>query len=296
MFTLRRRIDPSDAHSWRRPSRVPKACCKTCRRDWVPICSEMIRVRPATKSRRVSRLTSCETRKPKFMTIHLSSLDEEQHLHGPFSRRPIADRSHRRSARAAVRRFPGQRSQGHCLVVSDHGFVQITHRVNLMQPFLRAELSQSGGSWKAQPWSGGGMAAVMLNAPADSRTQVSGARIAASPEGRSPQRHRRDARAGCDRAARRISRRSLSHGHGTRLLPLADATSPLVSEVQGTPGSHGFSPEYPGDARVVFHRGPGIARGRDSAIDRHAANRTHRCAAARRALEVGGAPPLPVRQ
>jgi predicted AlkP superfamily pyrophosphatase or phosphodiesterase len=44
---------------------------------------------------------------------------------------------------------------------------------------------------------------------------------------------------------------------------LADATSPLVSEVQGTPGSHGFSPEYPEMRAAFFIAGPGVAHGRD---------------------------------
>ena len=125
------------------------------------------------KSKPVLRWTSCKTHKPKFMTIHLSSLDEEQHLHGPFSPEANADLE---VIDGQLRRlFAASRAndpKAIALVVSDHGFVQITHKVNLMQPFLRAGLVQSGGSWKAQPWSGAGMAAVMLHDPADSRTQA----------------------------------------------------------------------------------------------------------------------------
>jgi predicted AlkP superfamily pyrophosphatase or phosphodiesterase len=44
---------------------------------------------------------------------------------------------------------------------------------------------------------------------------------------------------------------------------LADATSPLLSEVQGTLGSHGFSPDYPEMRAAFFIAGQGIARGRD---------------------------------
>src|SRR6202044_3762154 len=44
---------------------------------------------------------------------------------------------------------------------------------------------------------------------------------------------------------------------------LADATSPLVSDVPGTAGSHGFSPEYPEMRAAFFVAGSGIARGRD---------------------------------
>jgi predicted AlkP superfamily pyrophosphatase or phosphodiesterase len=44
---------------------------------------------------------------------------------------------------------------------------------------------------------------------------------------------------------------------------LADATSPQSSDVQGTQGSHGFSPEYPEMRAAFFIAGPGIAHGRD---------------------------------
>jgi predicted AlkP superfamily pyrophosphatase or phosphodiesterase len=44
---------------------------------------------------------------------------------------------------------------------------------------------------------------------------------------------------------------------------LADATSPLVSDIQGTLGSHGFSPEFPEMRAAFFIEGSGIARGRD---------------------------------
>ena len=113
------------------------------------------------------------------------------------------------------------------LVVSDHGFVQITHKVNLMQPFLRAGLLQSGGSWKAQPWSGSGMAAVMLHDPSRLANGSSGARFAAGHEGGSQQRHRRGAGARRHQAARRISRRIVSDRHETRLLRAGGRNQPF---------------------------------------------------------------------
>jgi predicted AlkP superfamily pyrophosphatase or phosphodiesterase len=44
---------------------------------------------------------------------------------------------------------------------------------------------------------------------------------------------------------------------------LADATSPLASEIPGTLGSHGFSPDYPEMRAAFFIAGPGIAHHRD---------------------------------
>jgi predicted AlkP superfamily pyrophosphatase or phosphodiesterase len=204
------------------------------------------------------------TRKPKFMTIHLSSLDEEQHLHGPFSPEVNADLEVLDGQLAQL--FGASRAndpKAVALVVSDHGFVRITHKVNLMQPFLRAGLLQSGGSWKAQPWSGSGMAAVMLHDPADSQTEAQVRdllqALKADPNNGIAEVLERDA----------IKQRGAFPGASFLIVmqlgfyALADATSPMVSDVPGTAGSHGFSPEYPEMRAAFFIEGPGIARGRD---------------------------------
>ena len=76
--------------------------------------------------------------RPGFMTVHLSSLDEEEHLHGPFSPEANADLEQldglvaqliaaARVANPAVTVF----------VVSDHGFAAIHDAVNLYIPFCR---------------------------------------------------------------------------------------------------------------------------------------------------------------
>jgi predicted AlkP superfamily pyrophosphatase or phosphodiesterase len=204
------------------------------------------------------------TQKPKFMTIHLSSLDEEQHRSGPFS--PEADQDLEAIDGQLARLFAASRAndpKAIAVVVSDHGFVHITHKVNLMQPFLRAGLLKSGGAWKAQPWSGSGMAAVMLHDPADSQTEGQvrdllralqadpNNGIAAVLEGDAIKRH------GAFPDATFLIIMKLGY------YALADATSPLLSDVQGTAGSHGFSPEYPEMRAAFFVAGPGIARGRD---------------------------------
>jgi len=204
------------------------------------------------------------TRKPKFMTIHLSSLDEQQHRSGPFSPEANADLEVLDGQLAQL--FAASRAndpKAVALVVSDHGFARITHKVNLMQPFLQAGLLQSGGSWKAQPWSGSGMAAVMLHDPGDSQTegQVRDLlqTLKADPDNGIAEVLERDA----------IKQRGAFPGASFLIImklgyyALADATSPLVSDVPGTAGSHGFSPEYPEMRAAFFIEGPGIARGRD---------------------------------
>jgi predicted AlkP superfamily pyrophosphatase or phosphodiesterase len=62
-------------------------------------------------------------------------------------------------------------------VVSDHGFIPVDHRVNLMLPFLKegfAKLKPAAGveaprlaSWDAAFWPAGGSAAVVLHNPGD---------------------------------------------------------------------------------------------------------------------------------
>jgi predicted AlkP superfamily pyrophosphatase or phosphodiesterase len=205
-----------------------------------------------------------KTRKPKFMTIHLSSLDEQQHGHGPFS--PEADADLELIDDQLAQLFAASRAndpKAIALVVSDHGFVQITHKVNLMQPFLRAGLLQSGGSWKAQPWSGAGMAAVMLRDPADSQTESQVRELLrtmkADPNNGIAEVLERDAikQRGAFPDASFLIVMKLGY------YALSDATSPPASDVQGTVGSHGFSPEYPEMRAAFFIAGPGIARGRD---------------------------------
>ena len=202
--------------------------------------------------------------KPKFMTIHLSSLDEQQHWHGPFSPEANADLEVLDGQLAQL--FAASRAndpKAIALVVSDHGFAHITHKVNLMLPFLRAGLVQSDGSWKAQPWSGSGMAAVMLHDPADAQTQSQVRELLqtlkADPGNGIAEVLERDAikQHGAFPDASFLVVMKLGY------YALADATSPLVSELKGSPASHGFSPDYPEMRAAFFIAGDGIARGRD---------------------------------
>ena len=118
--------------------------------------------------------------RPGFITLHLSSLDEAEHETGPFSAEADGDLEAidgmlSRIAAAAHEVNPATV----IVVVSDHGFVKLTHRVNLTIPFLKAGLIQVSGDasaedlsvtgWKAQLWTSGGMAAVMLHDPHDAQ-------------------------------------------------------------------------------------------------------------------------------
>src|ERR1700733_6327777 len=81
--------------------------------------------------------------KPAFMTLHLSSLDESQHEHGPFSPEACADLE---ALDGMVARLAQQvlasNPSAVLVIVSDHGFMNISHAVNLFIPFLQAGLIQ----------------------------------------------------------------------------------------------------------------------------------------------------------
>ncbi|MGO9325809.1 MAG: alkaline phosphatase family protein [Terracidiphilus sp.] len=212
--------------------------------------------------------------KPAFMTLHLSSLDETQHAHGPFSPEACADLEALDGmvARLAHQLFANN-PNAVLVVVSDHGFMDISHYVNLAIPFIQAGLIQGSvnpatkspviTSWKAEPWMAGGMAAIMLHDPNDSateqqvKTMLDG--IAADPANGIAEILGRDAikmRGGFPDAAFLVV---LKPGYYT-----ANAlTGSLVTPIPGHRGSHGFSPEDPEMRSSFFAVGSGIARHRD---------------------------------
>ncbi|MEO7208376.1 MAG: ectonucleotide pyrophosphatase/phosphodiesterase [Steroidobacteraceae bacterium] len=256
-------VDPSDALLMAAISR-PEGLLQTMQARLGPYMRGNDPSPPGDEIKTRFALDILKSQKPKFMTIHLSSLDEEQHGHGPFSKEANADLEVIDGQLARL--FAASRANypaAIALVVSDHGFVQITHKVNLMQPFLRAGLLQSGGAWKAQPWSGAGMAAVMLHDPADMQTQAQVRDLL--------QAMKADPNNGIAEVLERDAIRQRGAFPDASFLvvmklgyyALSDATSPLVSDLQDTLGSHGFSPEYSEMRAAFFIEGPGIARGRD---------------------------------
>jgi predicted AlkP superfamily pyrophosphatase or phosphodiesterase len=215
--------------------------------------------------------------KPGFMTLHLSSLDDTQHAHGPFSAEADADLEAldgmmARLTKAAVAADPSTV----VVLVSDHGFMNITHYVNLFIPILQAGLVQGTvepgakvpviSSWKAEPWLAGGMAAIMLHDPNDHETeqQVKAMldKLAADPENGIAQILDRDAmkqRGTFPDAAFLVV---LKPGYYTGQA----ISGSLVTLIPGNRGSHGFSPEYPEMRASFFAVGAGIAHHRDLGV------------------------------
>jgi predicted AlkP superfamily pyrophosphatase or phosphodiesterase len=215
--------------------------------------------------------------KPAFMTIHLSSLDESEHEHAPFSAEANQDLEAidgmvARLAKAALASDPSTV----IVIVSDHGFVTVTHTVNLFIPFLQAGLIQATvnpetkaptvTSWKAEPWLAGGMAAILLHDPSDHQTEQQVRELLhqlAADENNGIaavlERNAIKKTGGFPDAAFLVV---LKSGYLTG----AANSGSLVVPITGNRGSHGFSPEYPEMRASFFIAGAGIAHHRDLGV------------------------------
>ena len=217
-----------------------------------------------------------EHEKPAFMTIHLSSLDESEHLFGPFSDEAdhtleAVDGMVGRLIEAAMRNDP----QMVIVVVSDHGFARVDHVFNLAIPFVQAgliELSHDPGSpvtvtsWKAQPWSAGGLAAVILHDLANSEVREKVRKLltdlAADP---------------ANGIARILNSEEVKQMGGFPDAALVVAMKPgyvigsatsgaMVSDRTPVKGTHGYLPTFPEMHSSFFVLGKGVARGRDLGV------------------------------
>jgi predicted AlkP superfamily pyrophosphatase or phosphodiesterase len=159
------------------------------------------------------------------------------------------------------------------VIVSDHGFVKLTHHVNLTIPFLKAGLIQMSGDaspedrsvtgWRAQLWLAGGMAAVMLHDANDAESvrQVGAllGTLAADPENGIAavlDREEIKRRGGFPDAAFLVVFKPGYYAGD-------EDTGDLVTAISEASGGHGFSPEFPEMRSSFFMAGPGIAHHRD---------------------------------
>jgi predicted AlkP superfamily pyrophosphatase or phosphodiesterase len=215
--------------------------------------------------------------KPGFMTLHLSSLDEAEHSHGAFSTEANQDLEAidgMLAELAAAARAVNPASI--VAVVSDHGFMALTHRINLYIPFVQAGLIETAEdpdtqtpkvtSWRAEPWFAGGMAAIMLHDPQDQQTlRAVGEllrKLAANPDN------------GIASIAGRPEIGQRGAFPGAAFLVVfkpgyyagSNVTGDLISDMHGTHGGHGFSPEYPEMRASFFVTGTAIAAHRDLGV------------------------------
>jgi predicted AlkP superfamily pyrophosphatase or phosphodiesterase len=211
------------------------------------------------------------------MTVHLGSLDHIEHSTGPFSKDSNEaleqiDEMAGRLYRAVIANDPSSV----VAIVSDHGFMSVSHHINLIAAFVNEgliKLKPAGdpaeprqvASWDAGPWPAGGVAAIMLRDPGDSvvRSRVKNfllrlkddpnlqiARVIEQPE--------LTAIGGYPEAAFLVE-----------MKPGADVGStfagPIV-EASGGTGQHGYLPDRPEMRASFFVAGQGIASGRNLGV------------------------------
>jgi predicted AlkP superfamily pyrophosphatase or phosphodiesterase len=202
--------------------------------------------------------------RPDFFTLHLSSLDHEQHLFGPGSPEAHATLERIDAALGGLL-IEARRAEPDLVVVivSDHGFAPVTHDVNIGSAFVDAgliKLDDAGKpvSWDAAPWISGGSAAVMLRDPKDEtlRAKVSDllTKLAADPANGVARVVGRDeiARMGGNPGADFFLDAQIGYEFGTKL------HGPLVAP--GTQkGTHGYFPDHPEMRATFMIDGPGVA-------------------------------------
>ena len=213
---------------------------------------------------------------PQFMTIHLSSLDEAEHAHGPFSAEADAeleliDGMLSRLVAASRNNDPGAVA----VIVSDHGFEALSHKTHLYIPFLEAGLIEAKMDpetklaavqlWSAVPWLAGGMAGVVLKDPTDAalsarvRELLQG--LAKNPDNGIAEILEGDAIAAHGAFPNAAFLVLMKPGYylGT------NTSGPLVTAFPGH-GGHGFTPTDPEMRAALFVAGRGIARHRDLGV------------------------------
>jgi len=217
-----------------------------------------------------------EHQKPGFMTVHLSALDESEHMSGVYSEDAnktleAVDGMVAQLIDAAKKNDP----KTVVVIVSDHGFVNVHHALNIAIPFLQAGLieaktaangSVTVTSWKAEPWATGGLAAIILHDPSDAKTReqvrVLLQQLAADP---------------ANGIAKILSKDEVKQAGGfpnaeflLALQPgftMAGAFSgPLVTDQPPVKGTHGYLPSFPEMRASFFVLGEGVAHGRDLGI------------------------------
>jgi len=202
-------------------------------------------------------------KKPKFFTLHLSSLDEEQHLHGPGSPEAHAALTDIDADIAGlVKAARAVEPDLVVMVVSDHGFAPVEHDINLIPAFVAAGLMTLDANgkpiaWEAAPWPSGGSAGVVLARRDDpalkTRVEALLAKLAADPT---------------SGVGRVIDRAEIAKmGGATDMDYFVDAKigyefSPRTTGPLVTPGSlkgmHGYFPDHPEMHATLIIDGPGL--------------------------------------
>ena len=214
---------------------------------------------------------------PDLMLVHLTDMDHQEHEHSPFSP----------EANAALEVLDGQIGQirdaaleinprARIVVVSDHGFLRVDHRVNLNVLLVRAGLIKLGPSkpdskkptisdWSAEAWPAGGSNAIVLKNPQDAALVARVKRVLddakADPANGIATILTHDeivARGGFPNATFLVDYKDdFDPGNGF--------AGPVVEDAPST-GMHGYLPSRPAMRSSFFIQGQGIAAGRNLGV------------------------------
>ena len=215
---------------------------------------------------------------PGLLLVHLTNLDHQEHLHGPFSAEANAtlesiDAQVGQIEQTALAIDPHAR----IVIVSDHGFLPVDHRTSLNVLLVKAGLIQLGPekpgkngpsvvSWQAEAWNAGGADAIMLQNPKDPtllarvRKVLEEARADATNGIESILEH--DAlvrRGGFPEASFLVDYKDGYYAGNAFVGPAVVADNSLA-------GMHGYLPSRPAMRSAFMIQGEGIAEGRDLGV------------------------------
>jgi predicted AlkP superfamily pyrophosphatase or phosphodiesterase len=213
-----------------------------------------------------------EKKKPGLLTLHLIALDHVEHDTGIFSTEDLGvlerlDAVVGQVSAAAQRVAPGR---AFVAIVSDHGFANYDHELNLIAAFREARLFNVDDKgritdWRATPWETGGSAAIVLKEPQNQATLTEVrellAKLAADPS------NGIDRVLDADELHKRGGYPNASFFVGMK--PGWRTGSALNGQVLSAikpGGTHGQLPDVPELRASFFLVGPGIPAGKDLGV------------------------------
>jgi len=213
-----------------------------------------------------------EKKKPSLLTLHLTALDHIEHETGVFSAEDIAVLERLDAVIGQVRAAAEDVAPGraYVAVVSDHGFANYDHELNLIAAFRQAKLftvDDKGriSDWRAMPWETGGSAAIVLKDPQDQATSKEVAELLAKLAA--------DPANGIDRVldAGELHKRggypnaSFFVGMKPGWRTGSSLNGQVLSAIKPG-GTHGQLPDVPELRASFFFVGPGMPTGKDLGV------------------------------
>lgn len=203
-------------------------------------------------------------KRPTLTTVYLGGLDHAEHMHGLFSPEANSAIEHIDGLVGQLRAAAG--AEAVVVVVSDHGFANVSQSVNLRTRFREAGLIEVDGSgnptdWQAAPWNVGSVAYIRLAPNSTEKTRQKTESLLkglladpASGVFRVLDRQQIEALGGSARAEFAVVLKS-GYCLGEAL------TGPLVTPAP-VRGMHGFPPDDPEMNATFLIAGPGIPAGK----------------------------------